>query len=250
MQNSSRFAFLLSKNIFAQWLPKAIRIVFSKMQLSEFAYFISNKLQTENCKPNTENRKRPSAFYLSDLILHQPPTARRKPPFAFCLSPFITAFCFLLFALSSSCTNNPNYQGKGQLYLQGEWRQDSVPAEKQLLTYSLYDLKFDCDSFFFKIYTHSKVNYGADTCMNAGHWTEYVKGSYQQRHDTVFMDGGFCNPDYTLKGDGGCFRTGVYREFFVLKAKKDSAIEFLGSTTVIPIKARLIKKTTCTPKPI
>ncbi len=88
-------------------------------------------------------------------------------------------------------------QGKGEVYLQGEWQQDSVPKEKQLLQYSIYHFKFSCDSFFVQINSFSKVNNGADTCMRLGHWSEYVRGSYQQMHDTLHMRGQFCNADYS-----------------------------------------------------
>lgn len=166
--------------------------------------------------------------------------------FSFSIAGLILWITFCL----GACSNNPNYQGRGENYLQGEWQQDSVPAQNRLLTFSLYHLTFQCDSFFFRVNTVSKVNYGADTCMNRGHWTEYMKGTYQQRHDTVFMDGGFCNPNYTLKADGGCFRTGSYREFFVISKKTASLIRFTGSTEVIPVTVRLIKKITCNPKPL
>src|SRR5438093_107220 len=101
---------------------------------------------------------------------------------AFHLSPFTfhlnKAFYLLPFAFYlSACSMNPNYQKPGLTYLQGEWKQDSVPAQKRLVTYSLYDIKFSCDSFVMKISTVSKINYGADTCMNKGHWDEYIRGT-------------------------------------------------------------------------
>ena len=44
------------------------------------------------------------------------------------------ALCFLLLASSlCGCWFNPNMQGKGEVYLQGEWQQDSVAGQKQLL---------------------------------------------------------------------------------------------------------------------
>ena len=62
----------------------------------------------------------------------------QKSPFTFRLSAFtffkgflLCAFCFLL----STCKMNPNMQTPGQAWLQGEWQQDSVPAQKQLISY-------------------------------------------------------------------------------------------------------------------
>jgi hypothetical protein len=176
-------------------------------------------------------------------------------PFAFRLLPFTSkeAFYLLPFTLIiglAACTPNANLQGRGEIYLQGEWQQDSVPKEKQLLQYSLYHLNFSCDSFFMQIKSFSKVNNGADTCMNSGHWVEYVKGSYQQRNDTLHLKGQFCNADHSLKNEGGCFRSGIYEDFFQVSKKTDSLIQFSSISSVIPINARLIKHTTCNPKPL
>jgi hypothetical protein len=167
-----------------------------------------------------------------------------QKPFAFSLLPFaLVALC-----VWASCSRNANYQGKGDAYLQGEWRQDSVPVEKKLTEYSLYDLKFNCDSFFMQINSFSKVNNGADSCTRSGHWTEYVKGSYEQKHDTLHVRGQFCNKDFTLKEEGGCFRSGIFEEYFKMKKKSDSLMEFAGASSLLPIEARLIKHTTCNPK--
>jgi hypothetical protein len=166
----------------------------------------------------------------------------QKAPFAFYFLP--------LALLIGSCTMNPNMQGKGQAYLQGEWQQDSVPMQKQLINYSLYHLRFSCDSFFMAIKTFSKVNYGADSCMSAGHWAEYTRGHYEQRNDTLFLKGQFCNADYTVKDDPGCFHIGVYEEFFKVSKKTDSLIQLSSTSGVIPIYAHLIKHTTCILKPL
>ncbi|WP_259068698.1 fumarate hydratase [Mucilaginibacter sp. X4EP1] len=141
-------------------------------------------------------------------------------------------------------------QTPGESYLQGEWQQDSIPKQKQLVSYSLYHLKFSCDSFFVSISSYSKVNAGADSCMSSGHWTEYCKGTYDQKGDTLHLAGQFCNADMSIKDDKGCFRSGDYNELFKVSKKTDSLIQFLSTTGVIPINARLIKKISCTPKPL
>jgi hypothetical protein len=141
-------------------------------------------------------------------------------------------------------------QGKGQLYLQGEWQQDSSAVQKQLVTFSRYNMKFDCDSFYVQIHNQSRVNYGSDTCMRSGHWAEYVKGAYMQRNDTVFLKGQFCNADFTFKSNTDCFRVGPYEEFFKIGKKTDSLIQLTGTSNVIPINLHLIKRTSCTQKPL
>lgn len=160
-------------------------------------------------------------------------------------------FFALVFLLSvvSACSFNPNLQGTGQAYIQGEWQQDSVIKQEQLLNYSLYNFKFSCDSFFVKMQTHSKVNTGVDSCMNRGNWTEYIKGSYSQSNDTLRLKGLFCNADYSLKNDG-CFRIGVYEEYFKVIKKTDSLIQFSSTSNVIPINLHLTKKIICNPKPL
>jgi hypothetical protein len=161
------------------------------------------------------------------------------------------ALTFLLIALSlNACHFNPDMQTPGESYLQGEWQQDSVPKQKQLVTYSLYHLKFSCDSFFVAIHSFSKINTGPDTCMNSGRWSEYCKGTYEQKHDTLHLKGQFCNADMTIKDDKGCFRSGDYEEFFKITKKTDFLVQLASTTNIIPINARLVKKISCNPKPL
>lgn len=155
--------------------------------------------------------------------------------------------CFLFL---NSCSSNAAFQGKGQGYVQGEWQQKAEAVDKQLLTYTLYHFKFSCDSFFVAMQTTSKVNYGADTCMNSGHWAEYAKGKYEQHTDTLVMKGFFCNADYSLKNVGGCFRSGVYEEYFKTAKLADTLLRLTSTSSVIPINLHLVKRTTCTPKPL
>jgi hypothetical protein len=179
------------------------------------------------------------------------PFALSLQPSAFSLKKafYLIAFSFLLSAFSS-CTRNPDMQEPGDSKLQGEWKQDSVPAQKSLVTYSLYDIKFSCDSFLLKISTVSKVNYGADTCMSKGHWEEYVRGTYSQRQDTLHIKGQFCNADGSYKNEQGCFRFGDYEEYFKVHHQSDSLIRFVSTSNVIPINVHLIKRTSCIPKPL
>jgi len=196
-----------------------------------------------------------SGLNKSHIIVREQPLAPveakgMRLPFAFLLFPFtfIAAFCLLLSALNFSCSPNASLQGKGETYLQGEWQQDSVPAQKKLVEYSLYNIKFNCDSFFMQVKSFSKTNNGPDTCERSGHWVEYVKGAYFQINDTLHVRGQFCNADHSLKPEGGCFRSGIYEEIFKVKKAGDSLVEFAAASSLIPIKARLIKRTTCTPK--
>ncbi len=165
-----------------------------------------------------------------------------KKPFSFLLLAF--------YLLSTACSFNPNVQGEGEKYLQGEWQQDSTSVQKQLLSYSLYKFKFTCDSFFVQQKSFSKVNNGIDTCGNSGHYTEYIRGTYLQHNDTLFLKGYFSNADYSLKKPGGCFRSGLYEEIFKVKKQADSLVQLTGTTSVIPINLRFKKALTCVVKPL
>ncbi len=168
-----------------------------------------------------------------------------QKPFAFRLLPFA-----LIMALCAGCWFNPNTQTPGESPLQGEWQQDSVTNQKQLLSYSLYHIKFSCDSFFMSIHSFSKVNNGADSCMNSGQWMEYTRGTYVQTHDTLHLKGQFANANMTVKDASGCFRAGDYGEDFKVSKPSDSLMRFASTTNIIPIDLRLIKRTTCHPKPL
>jgi hypothetical protein len=165
----------------------------------------------------------------------------------------LLAFILLLSAnclLQTGCRFNPDMQTPGESYLQGEWQQDSVTMQKQLVNYSLYNFKFNCDSFFVSIKTFSKANTGADSCTKSGSWTEYAKGVYEQKNDTLRVRGLFCNADYSYKDPTGCFRSGVYEESFKIIKKTDSLVQFNPTSSVISINAHLIKRSTCNPKPL
>jgi len=158
----------------------------------------------------------------------------------------VLPFCLL----TAACSFNPNMQGEGEEYLQGEWQQDSTPVQKQLLSYSLYKFKFTCDSFFVQQQTFSKINYGTDSCTNKGRWTEYIRGTYKQQRDTLFLRGFFTNADYSLKKLDGCLRSGEYKEFFKVNKQTDSVLQLTGPASVIPVNIHLTNKLTCKVKPL
>lgn len=175
-------------------------------------------------------------------------------PFSFRLKKsFYLKKAFQLLPLTfllCSCSFNPAIQGKGETYLQGEWQQDSIAVGKQLVTYSLSNIKFNCDSFYITVNTVSNVNYGADSCMNKGRWTEFMRGKYSQKNDTLHLKGFFYKANGTLKGVNDCFRVGVYEEFFKVKKQSDSLIQLSVNPADIPLNMQLVKRIICTPKPL
>jgi hypothetical protein len=173
--------------------------------------------------------------------------------FSFRLSALTSkkALYFLLLALGiTGCRFNPSLQRKGVVALQGEWKQDTISNSKQLVNYTLYRFRFNCDSVFVQMENYSKVNYGTDTCMNKGHWFEYAGATYTQKNDTLHIKGFYCDGKYRLKDLGGCFNSGAYEDTFKVSMNGDSALELQPLSSTIPVKLKLIKRTSCTPKPL
>jgi hypothetical protein len=136
----------------------------------------------------------------------------RHLPFTFYLLPFTFFF---------SCKRLPNIQGKGEVFLQGIWNQDSIANKGQLLNYTQHRFKFSCDSFYVDLTTYAKVNYYEADCFNKGVWQEYAKGTYKVKNDTLILIGDFTKANYKQKVSG-CYRNGRYLTSFVIK-QADSA---------------------------
>lgn len=185
----------------------------------------------------------------SSLIFQLFAFGLRLLAFRFRLSAFgfpLFAFSFLLFALSS-CTRLPNVQGKGEVFLQGVWNQDSVPNASKLLNYTQHHFKISCDSFYVDLTTFSKENYYADSCFNKGVWKEYAKGTYVVKGDTLLLSGTFTKDNYKQKV-AGCYRTGRYVSGFKIKSwtKQSLVLESLNDQRecLLALKQEII----CTPK--
>jgi hypothetical protein len=160
-------------------------------------------------------------------------------------------FYFLLASLClfSSCKLNPNLQGRGEAFLQGEWVEDSVLYQDELLEYSKHNLTFSCDSFYASIKTYAKVNRYTEDCFNNGNWTEYVKGNYLVRNDTLFLAGTFTKSNFKQKLSG-CYRVGQYLPVFLIKNRTDSSVQLQNLQQHLPITLKLKRRIPCNPKPL
>ena len=136
---------------------------------------------------------------------------------------YLLAFSFCLLALLSACSRLPNVQGKGEVFLQGVWNQDSVPNASKLLNYTQHRFKISCDSFYVDLTTFSKVNYYEDSCFNKGVWKEYAKGTYTVKGDTLLLNGTFTKSNYKQKVTG-CYRTGRYMSGFKIKSSTKQSL--------------------------
>lgn len=152
------------------------------------------------------------------------------------------ACCFL-----GACKFNPAIQGRGVEFLQGEWAEDSVMFQEQLLEYTKHRFTFRCDSFYASLETHAQINRYPDECFNKGLWKEYAKGTYALKNDTLYLIGTFTKDNFKQK-ISGCYRTGQYRPVFIVREKSSDRILLESLHQHIPVSLKLKKKTVCIPK--
>lgn len=161
------------------------------------------------------------------------------------LPSLLTTMAVLLFL--SACKFNSNYQGLGELSLQGTWIQESVPYQDDLLNYSLHEFRFSCDSVYVKIKTFAKTPIIVDSCYNNGEWTEYAKGLYVIRNDSLLIEATYTyeNGKQKLKG---CYHIGQYLPRLQINKQTADSLYLDVRNSQIPINLRKTETTTCVPK--
>lgn len=157
------------------------------------------------------------------------------------------AWLFFLIGVVAACKPLPNVQGKGEVFMQGVWNEDSVANAAQLLNYTQHKFKFTCDSFYVELITHSKVNYYADSCFNKGVWKEYAKGVYEVRHDSLFLEGTYTKSNYKQKVSG-CYQIGRYLKTFYVRSKTADRLLLESTNDQRECALVLKEKIICTPK--
>lgn len=159
-----------------------------------------------------------------------------------------TVVCFLLAAgLFASCTRNSEYQHEGADFLQGVWVQDRVPLQDELIQYALHEFKFTCDSIYSTIHTYSEVKNIADSCFNGGQWTEYAKGVYVVRGDSLIVDGLYTRENWRQK-ISGCYRSGQYLPRFKIVHYSSDSLVLQNRFDQRPVILRKIADITCVPR--
>ncbi|WP_245586301.1 fumarate hydratase [Olivibacter sitiensis] len=143
----------------------------------------------------------------------------------------------------------PNIQGEGEAFLQGVWKQDSVPMQDKRLAYTLYEMKFTCDSVYISMDMVNKALLHADSCTRDTSWKEYAKGVYIVHQDTLMIEAYFTQQNGRYK-QGGCYRTGQYLpKFSIFSHNADSLVlreEYTNKT--VSMKKR--QDITCVPQPL
>ena len=163
----------------------------------------------------------------------------------------LLALIFLILCTASlnSCKFNPNLQGKGRDDLQGLWEEGTVSYQNERLQYSKHQFRFSCDSVYVTIKTFAKVNNYPDSCFNNGHWTEYAKGVYETKKDTLLITATFTKSNFKQK-ISGCYRIGQYLPAFVIRKSIGDTLLLDGLLDHLPLNLILKEKTLCIQKPL
>ena len=129
----------------------------------------------------------------------------------------------LILLLIASCRFNPEVRNAHLGYLAGTWVQDSVAMQDSRLQYTLHELRFTPDSVYITLRTTAKVKQVSDSCYGDGHWTEYTRGLYIVRGDSLLIEGWYRQPNGQLK-TSGCHHVGKYRPRFGIKLQNPDSL--------------------------
>lgn len=159
--------------------------------------------------------------------------------------------CLLLVGMllfSASCVRQSEMQTTGADFFQGEWVQDSIPGQEQMLHYTLHEFKVTCDSVYATLRVNSTVKNMSDSCFGSGSWTEYAKGVYVVRGDSLIVDGLYTKPNFKQK-ISGCYRSGTFIPRFKITAQSADSVVLESRFDQRPIVLRKTADITCVPKP-
>lgn len=140
-------------------------------------------------------------------------------------------------------------QGEGEPYLQGVWVQDTAFHQDKLLTYSLYKLKFTCDSVYITMKTFSKVKNVVDSCYGNGQWDEYARGVYLVRNDSLLIESTFTRSNWRQK-ISGCHRIGQFLPRFKIMKHTADSLYLESQYYQAPVSLKKIAAISCEPKPL
>ncbi len=159
--------------------------------------------------------------------------------------------CLLLVGMlffSWSCVRQSEMQEPGADFFQGEWVQDSIAGQDDMLHYTLHEMKVTCDSIYATLRVHSTVKNMPDSCFGDGEWTEYAKGVYVVRGDSLIVDGLYTKPNWKQK-ISGCYRQGPFVPRFKITEKQADRIVLESRFDQRPIILRKTADITCVLKP-
>ena len=152
-----------------------------------------------------------------------------------------------MFLLTISCQRQSDMQTEGVKELQGVWVQDSVENQDQLLSYTLHEFTFRCDSIYAVMNVHAKTKTIPDSCYKNGNWKEYGKGVYVQRGDSLIVEGIYTKANWKQKGSG-CYKQGQYLPRFKIISVSADTVVLQNKFDSKPITLRKTQDITCVPK--
>ena len=138
-------------------------------------------------------------------------------------------------------------QGEGRDDLQDIWEEGAVAYQNERLQYSKHQFRFSCDSVYVTINTFAKANTYPDSCFNYGSWTEYAKGIYETKNDTLLITATFTKSNFKQK-ISGCYRIGQYQPAFVIKKSDSDTLYLEGLQDHLPLNLILKERTLCVQK--
>jgi hypothetical protein len=97
--------------------------------------------------------------------------------------------------------------------------------------------------------TTAKVKQYPGDCFNKGSWTEYARGTYITRNDTLYLHATFTHSNWKQKLTG-CYRIGQYLPVFVVKRVTPDSLCLQNILEDVPIKLTLKQPIVCHPKPL
>lgn len=152
-------------------------------------------------------------------------------------------FLLCVFAVVlTACWFNTSTQKPGAKYLQGKWAEVSDFKNFDLIEYKKRDFKFTCDSFYLTLNNSSEANFEQDSCYKNGKWTEYVKGVYTLKGDTILLKGAYVSKTFKFK-KSACYTTGSFEETFLYQSSSDSVLKiksFTNGNMVFKLQQRLV----------
>lgn len=159
---------------------------------------------------------------------------------------YLTILVGMLFTLAS-CYRHSDMQTEGVKELQGVWVQDRIANQDQLLSYTLHELTFRCDSIYTLMQVHAKTKTMPDSCYKNGQWQEYAKGVYVQRGDSLIVEGIYTKENWKQKVSG-CYKQGQYLPRFKIISIAADSIVLQNRYDSSPITLRKTQDITCVPK--
>lgn len=159
----------------------------------------------------------------------------------------IIAGMFLLFP-AHSCKFQSNMQTEGAPFLQGVWKQEALPLHNELQHYALHEFRFTCDSVYVVMQVHARQNTVGDVCYGDGRWTEYAKGIYVVRGDSLLVDGIYTQANGRQK-ISGCYRIGQYIPRFRIVRYTADSVYLENRFDQVPLTLAKTDMVTCVPKP-